>query len=147
MGRLDDWLDKDPKVHSAREIAHMIIYKETRRQYKVVKPDEVEDESWRNYRPSMTKEEMSRSLKEWRDRLHAGTLPELINKPLGIEVPKYENKHRNAGKTAIPVMCIETGAVYDSMKEAARSCNGDSSTIRNAIKKGIRHKGYHWKYV
>lgn len=47
-----------------------------------------------------------------------------------------------------PVMCVETGVVYDSLATAADAVNGDRSAIgRCATGERKKHKGYHWMYI
>lgn len=45
------------------------------------------------------------------------------------------------------VRCIETGEVFDSMKEAGKRYNRSSSNLSKAIKKNSSFAGYHWEYV
>lgn len=54
----------------------------------------------------------------------------------------------NKGKNAKPVICVETGTVYSSVSEAAKSIGVTNSVISEVLH-GI-HKtsgGYHWKYA
>ena len=53
-------------------------------------------------------------------------------------------------KNTRPVVCIETGVVYPSIRNAARSIGYDNSTLqRICAGKGRTKtaKGFHWKYV
>lgn len=46
------------------------------------------------------------------------------------------------------VRCVETGEIFSSTREAARSCNGDHKVIARACKKSTRTAyGYHWKIL
>ncbi len=46
------------------------------------------------------------------------------------------------------VRCVETGEVFYSMAEAARSCGGQDSKISLVVRgKRKTHKGYHWELV
>lgn len=47
-----------------------------------------------------------------------------------------------------PVICIETGKIYDSMRMAAKDTGASASMITKVCKKH-RHTagGYHWEYV
>lgn len=47
----------------------------------------------------------------------------------------------------VKILCVETGVVYNSITEAAKEINGDTSTIAKALK-GKRKfaNGYHWEY-
>lgn len=51
--------------------------------------------------------------------------------------------HRNTPQKCI---CVETGIVYDSLSDAAKSVNGCATRIRDCLNnKRSMHKGYHWK--
>lgn len=51
-------------------------------------------------------------------------------------------------KNKRPVMCIETGIVYDSCLNASKAVNGFNSAIVRCCRGEKRHyKGYSWKYV
>lgn len=56
-------------------------------------------------------------------------------------------KYKNPGKPVIhpKVCCLETGEVFDTYTDAAKSVNGDRCGIRRCAE-GIQshHKGYHW---
>lgn len=46
------------------------------------------------------------------------------------------------------VICIETEKIFSSLREAARSCNGDHKVIDRACKKSTRTAyGHHWKFL
>lgn len=62
------------------------------------------------------------------------------------KVAEYaKNKHEHCR----PVICIETGITYPSVKKAAESNYCDDSTIHYALKDPINRTAiqYHWKYV
>lgn len=46
-----------------------------------------------------------------------------------------------------PVMCVETGEVFETMKEAADAHGVDKANICRSCKTHYRCGGYHWKYV
>ena len=74
-----------------------------------------------------------------------GTLPEYKERiPLSDE-------QRNAirERKSIPVICLETGIIYPSGKDAAAALGhpAGKSTISTACKNGNRAYGYHWKRV
>lgn len=85
---------------------------------------------------------------EAREREHS----EIQNYPNGYNIyrgekqrPKVENP-LNAPKQ---VMCVETGVIYESIKEAARQTGLCKQKISYCCR-GIRYKktgGYHWKFV
>lgn len=58
---------------------------------------------------------------------------------------KTMNKVIEACKT--PVQCVETGEVFDTMKEAADAYGVDRANICRSCKTHYRCGGYHWKYV
>jgi hypothetical protein len=63
-------------------------------------------------------------------------------------VEDYENFSPKKRKTK-PVMCVETGMVYSSVKEAAAATGLNEASIRkcctNILGVGV-YKGQHWKY-
>jgi hypothetical protein len=53
-------------------------------------------------------------------------------------------------KNTKPVLCVETGVVYPSIRNAARAINYDNATIQRicACKgRGKTAGGYHWRYA
>lgn len=47
-----------------------------------------------------------------------------------------------------PIMCVETGVVYESVTAAARAVGTkNNSSISRAARKGYTTAGYHWRYV
>lgn len=54
---------------------------------------------------------------------------------------------RVAQKNSISVQCIETGQIFDSLKEASLFIKQDRAAICCAIKRKCRAGGYHWQYV
>ena len=71
--------------------------------------------------------------------------------------PKENSRHRDlviwkgehrGGKKKKPVVCVETGEKFDSIKSAARAYKTGASEIRAAIRQSYGHKtagGFHWK--
>lgn len=56
----------------------------------------------------------------------------------------HNDKHRRKCR---PVLCVETGEVFDSLTDAAAAIDVNSGNIVSAIKrKGTCH-GYHWEYA
>lgn len=56
--------------------------------------------------------------------------------------------YRGGGYPKRPVMCVETGRVFESCGDAARWCGSNSSHISNACRGNFeKTKGYHWKFV
>lgn len=46
------------------------------------------------------------------------------------------------------VLCLETGIVYESLKDAVRRGGAEESCLRRCCKKIINtHHGYHWEFV
>ena len=58
-----------------------------------------------------------------------------------------ERKQQVREQFSKPVLCVETGVVYKSAKEAAKSLPGNKNI--QAAASGIRKTadGYHWKYI
>lgn len=53
-------------------------------------------------------------------------------------------------KNTRQVLCVETGVVYPSIRNAGRAVNYDNATICRVCSKKGRHKtaaGFHWEYV
>lgn len=48
---------------------------------------------------------------------------------------------------ARPVVCIETGIEYATIKEAAQAIGVSDKNAQRAIKKGYRWGGFHWNYI
>lgn len=60
---------------------------------------------------------------------------------------KYNYRHKRK-KVYKKVLCIETGVIYDSVKEAAEINNLFSSNISTCAKNQNKTAGgYHWKYI
>ncbi len=56
----------------------------------------------------------------------------------------------NKGKSGRPVLCVETGIVYPSVREASRTTGACSPAIISVCLKKPRYKtagGYHWEYA
>jgi len=45
------------------------------------------------------------------------------------------------------IVCLETGIIYNSVKEAGEAIGRNPVTISSSIKRGIRCKKLHWKWV
>lgn len=62
----------------------------------------------------------------------------------------YDEKRRRdiSERCSVPVRCVETGVVYKSLEEAAKTLNLSKPNICNCCK-GNRHTagGYHWEYA
>ena len=61
---------------------------------------------------------------------------------------RYKMSMSRIGKGVKKVLCVETGQIYESVKQAASSAGCDRSNISSACT-GPRKTagGYHWKYV
>lgn len=58
----------------------------------------------------------------------------------------YELK-KHGGIKVRAVVCVETGVVFPSVRDAARAVGGDVSNISRCCKKeGATVKGFHWRY-
>ena len=56
--------------------------------------------------------------------------------------------YRGGGSPKRPVLCVETGVVFESCSDAARWCGSNSSHISNACRGTYeKTKGYHWKFA
>lgn len=56
-----------------------------------------------------------------------------------------QNKQKMLDERGTRVLCVETGIIYPSTGEAAKSCSGQRSLISRVCKDGKRHKGLHWR--
>jgi hypothetical protein len=72
-------------------------------------------------------------------------------KNLLVDNAKKMNGHPNTleanQKCKRPVLCIETGVVYPSVRGAERLSGVCRVNIRNSIRTGYRAGGHHWKYI
>lgn len=51
-------------------------------------------------------------------------------------------------KPRVPIICVETGEKFISLKSAMRAMKGKNiGGIKSAIKKGTKSYGYHWKQI
>eukprot|EP00808_Paulinella_micropora_P023177 g527.t1 len=51
------------------------------------------------------------------------------------------------GGTGKEIMCIETGIVYNSIRDAAKITKISSLAIKNALSTGQPTNGFTWKYI
>lgn len=58
------------------------------------------------------------------------------------------HRSESSGRAKRKVMCVETGIIYTSATEAAKSVNGKQGAL-STVCRGERniYKGLHWKYV
>ena len=57
------------------------------------------------------------------------------------------NGPKNGKKASRPLVCVDTGEVYCSIKEASRVTGISSGSISNSCRKGHRGGGYHWEFT
>jgi hypothetical protein len=62
---------------------------------------------------------------------------------------EWQKNHTEAirKKCAKPIMCIETGVVYRTNKEAAQFVGRTQALISLSARKGIPANGYHFRYL
>lgn len=53
----------------------------------------------------------------------------------------------NGGVMRKPIVCMETGITYHSIREAERETKILRSSLRSALKFGWKAGGYHWTYI
>ena len=63
--------------------------------------------------------------------------------PVKVEEPPKRGNY----PTSKPVLCVETGVVYPSIRSAAIALDGYNMNITRAIQKGTIACGYHWKFA
>lgn len=90
--------------------------------------------------PEETKIKISNSLKKWNAE-HISPNKGRTRKRAQWEIEKVAKAHYKK------IICIETGIVYESIKEASENNNIDSSSITKVCK-GLRETagGFHWRY-
>lgn len=65
----------------------------------------------------------------------------------GMRNKKLSETKRNREDCSKPVLCIETGIIYPSLKEAERQTGIFATSIKQVCKKRQKTSGgYHWKY-
>ncbi len=61
---------------------------------------------------------------------------------------EFKERWERGRLSTSPVLCVETGVVYPSLREAARAVNGNRKQISDVARGiGQTHRGYHWKYA
>lgn len=55
-----------------------------------------------------------------------------------------DRKYNIRYSKAVKVKCVETGEIFDSMTDAAKSVNRNPGSISSAVKGGTKCGGYHW---
>lgn len=95
---------------------------------------------WEFYDESLTDQ-------DYKDILKKSLEEEFKNKH---KSPSEKNIKKTIERTSIPVMCIETGEIFSSAREACRKYNIQPSTICACCKNYKWTKsagGFHWKYA
>ena len=62
-------------------------------------------------------------------------------------VKKEEPPKRGNYPTSKPVICVETGVVYPSIRAASIALECYNANISRALKRGAMAGGYHWKFA
>ena len=75
-------------------------------------------------------------------RIHNGYKFERISKPRKVIAINPVDAEATAKKQACPVQCIETGVIYHSRGDAARSLNISESSVYDSLRDGRQHSGY-----
>ena len=90
--------------------------------------------------PEETRIKISNSLKKWNAE-HESPAKGKTRKRAQWEIEKVSRGHYK------PVVCLETGIIYESITHAAKSNKIDSSSL-SKVCKGLRETagGYHWRY-
>ena len=102
-----------------------------------------------------TKEKISRAMKGKQNclgrKLSAETkakIAESNRRRIISETSKKKMSESHMGKTCRKVLCVETGKVYESIKDASIAVNVDGSTISKCCRgKQKTAGGFHWQYV
>jgi hypothetical protein len=64
-----------------------------------------------------------------------------------ISASKKGKHFGGKGATAQRIVCVETGIVYESAKDASLTIGGNYRSINNVCKNGKTYKGFHWQYA
>lgn len=57
-------------------------------------------------------------------------------------------KNPNSGRKGIPFMIVETGEVFDTLKDCEEAIDGNNRHINDCLRgRQNTHRGYHFKYV
>ena len=62
----------------------------------------------------------------------------------GRNVEGTKSMRRNKKR---PVVNLDTGQTYESVRAAAKAAGIESTTFRGALRKGVPCGGHHWRYV
>ena len=95
----------------------------------------------------------SENLKHLFNKLEKGKeLKQRLSKRFkGVSIPKERAKrgalNRMGSKNgrAVKIICIETGKMYDYILQASNEIGVSHSTLSEAVKRGYRCCGYHWR--
>ena len=107
-------------------------------------------------RPNLTQEQkdkISNTIKKlWQDGTYANKkrieYTEEFRNKCSIAQLNSKNKKRGAQHPmSKPVLCIETGKVYECIKYAAKDLGCSHWTIRDAANRHRPYKGLHWEFV
>ena len=78
------------------------------------------------------------------DGIHGGA--DAINAPRGNKEVTTDNKEVTTGNKG--VVCVETGEIFSSIRQASKSSNVDFSNIAKCCKGKLKTAGgYHWQYL
>ena len=102
-----------------------------------------------------TKEKISKALKGKQNclgrKLSAETKAKIADgnrRRIISEASRKKMSESHMGKTCKKVLCVETGEIYESVKDASIAVNVDGSTISKCCRgKQKTAGGFHWQYV
>lgn len=61
---------------------------------------------------------------------------------------EHEERWKRGSLSNSPILCVETGVVYPTLRAAAKAINGNWKQISDVARGiGHTHRGYHWKYA
>lgn len=61
--------------------------------------------------------------------------------------PSEENRRKTSERSSVPVICVETGTIFNSIRDACRAYNLSPPNVCNCCKgKSKTAGGFHWKY-
>lgn len=107
-------------------------------------------------RPKLTQEQkdkISHTVKKlWRDGVYANMkkrecTEEFRNKCRIAQLNSKEKKRGAQHPMSRPVLCVETGKLYECIKYAAKDTGCSHWTIRDAASRHRPYKGLHWEFV
>lgn len=98
-------------------------------------------QAFEHYTREQVEKEISRSGLRWKKSIEKPRCNEIVVKKSTPKKPKKENPKKYWER---PVLCIETGQVFSSIRECSEKTGIPYMTISNCIKNGNATRGIHF---